>query len=130
MHDPLPHPTHRRTFVPYRPFNDTLSKLRHGRLNDELGEKLAELTSRCQETGRAGAITLTISLKPGKAGQMEVYDDVKIKQPKEERGSTILWSTPDGNLQREDTGQLQLDGLRTVNTEPGELRQVTSKGTA
>lgn len=111
----------------YRPFHDTLSKLRHGQLNDELGQKLAELTSRCQDTGRAGAITLTITLKPGKAGQIEVYDDVKVKQPKDERGSTILWSTPDGNLQREDPRQLQIEALRAVPTDTTELRHVGAK---
>lgn len=106
-----------------KPFTDTLNSLRFGTLSDELTKKLNELTAACAETGRAGAITLTLALKPGKGGQVEVFDDVKIKMPKEERGSSIMFATPEGNLQREDPRQKKLD-LRKVDPETGELRTI------
>jgi hypothetical protein len=65
-----------------------------------------------------------LSLKPGKGGQIEVFDDIKVKSPKEERGSSIFFATPEGNLTRDDPKQLQIDGLRTVDMETGELRRV------
>lgn len=108
-----------------KPFTDTLNALRYGTLSEELTKKLHELTAACTETGRAGAITLTLALKPGKGGQVEVFDDIKVKLPKEERGSSIMFATPEGNLQREDPRQSKLD-LRTVDKETGEIRPVNT----
>ena len=76
------------------------------------------------ETGRAGELRLTIKLKPGKAGQVEVSDDITVKAPKPERGTSIMFATPEGNLQREDPRQMSIEGLRSVDTETGELRHV------
>lgn len=110
--------------MPARPFTDTIVALRFGTLNDDLTTRLHELTQKCVETGRAGVLTLTLQLKPGKGGQIEVFDDVKVKLPKEERGSSIMFATPEGNLQREDPRQMQIDGLRTLDKDTGELRRV------
>ena len=99
-----------------RPFTDTINSLRFGTLAEELTNKLNALTLKCTDTGKAGSITLTISLKPGKGGQMEVFDDLKVKEPREERGSSIMFSTPEGNLQREDPRQRTLEGLRDVSS--------------
>lgn len=107
-----------------KPFTDTIVALRFGTLNQELTEKLNELTTKCAETGRAGALTLTLALKPGKAGQVEVFDDVKLKLPKEEKGSSIMFVTPEGNLTRSDPRQGELEGLRTVDRDTGEIRKV------
>lgn len=108
-----------------KPFTDTLAQLRYGTLVDELTKKLHELTAACTDTGRGGALTLTIALKPGKGGQVEVFDDIKLKMPKEERGSSIMFATVEGNLQREDPRQKKLD-LRMVDTSTGEIKQVPS----
>lgn len=98
-----------------RPFPDTLNQLRFGTLTEDLTAKLHELTQKCAETGRAGDLTLKLTLKPGKGGQIEVFDDIKLKLPKEERGSSIMFATPEGNLTREDPRQLQIEGLRVVD---------------
>jgi hypothetical protein len=107
-----------------RPFTDTLNQLRFGTLSDDLTKALHELTLKCGETGRAGRLTLDLQLKPGKGGQIEVFDDIKLKLPKEERGSSIMFSTPEGNLTREDPRQMQIEGLRTVDKSTGELKRV------
>lgn len=106
-----------------RTFNSTVSTLRYGTLGDELTDKLRDLVANCAATGRPGAITLTLSLKPGKGGQIEVFDEIKVKLPKEEKGSTLMFATPENNLSRDDPRQLQLDGLRTVDQDTGELRR-------
>lgn len=108
----------------YRPFTDTLNTLRFGTLNDDMSQALQELTNKCADTGKAGTLTLTLSLKPGKGGQIEVFDEIKLKLPKEEKGSTLMFATPEGNLQREDPRQLKIEGLRSVDQETGELRKV------
>lgn len=107
-----------------KPFTDTLVALRFGTLNDDLSEALNELVTKCDATGKGGELKLTIKLKPGKGGQIEVFDDIQVKAPKEERGSSIMFATPEGNLIREDPRQLSIDGLRTVDMETGELRRV------
>jgi hypothetical protein len=107
-----------------RPFTDTVVALRFGTLNDDLTKALNELVTVCADTGKVGELKLTIKLKPGKGGQIEVFDDITVKAPKEEKGSSIMFATPDGNLQREDPRQLNIDGLRSVDMETGELRRV------
>ena len=107
-----------------RRFTDTLNALRFGTLNDDLSESLHELTERCANTGKSGTLTLQLTLKPGKGGQIEVIDDIKVKLPKEEKGTTLMFATPEGNLTREDPRQLKLDGLRSVDMETGELKKV------
>ena len=110
-----------------KPFTDTLNAMRFGTLTDDLTKELHELTKQCANTQRTGSITLTLSLRPGKGGQIEVFDDIKVKLPKPERGSSIMFATPEGNLQREDPRQRELAGLRTVDTETGEIRTVATK---
>lgn len=107
-----------------RPFIDTLTALRYGELHDELSEKLNELVAACADTGKAGTLTLTLKLKPSKGAALEISDEVKVKVPKLEHGSTLMFPTPEGNLQREDPRQLKLEGLLEVKREDGELRNV------
>jgi len=96
-------------------FNSTIDQLRYGELHDELDAGLATLVSACTETGKVGELTLTIKLKPGKGGQIEVLDAVKLKVPAHERGTTLMFPTPEGNLQREDPRQMRIDEVRTVD---------------
>lgn len=107
----------------HRTFTSTIESLRFGTLGEELTDKMRDLVATCATTGRAGTLTLTLALKPGKGGQIEVFDEVKLKLPKEEKGSSLMFATPDNNLQREDPRQLQLEGLRTVDMSTGELRR-------
>lgn len=108
----------------HRTYTSTVEALRFGTLGDDLTDKLRELVASCATTGRAGAITLTLALKPGKGGQIEVFDEIKLKLPKEEKGSSLMFATPENNLSRDDPRQLSLDGLRTVDMSTGEIRKV------
>jgi hypothetical protein len=98
-------------------------------LGEEATEALNDLVHATTETGKAGSLTLTIKMKPigGKAGQMELETDVKAKLPTPTRGKTILFTTPDNNLSRQDPRQQTLDGVRDVSQESTaqqqELRQ-------
>jgi hypothetical protein len=107
-----------------RLFTDTISQLRYGTLLDELTSELNTLVTKCESTGKAGELVLKIKLKPGSGGQIEVSDDLVVKSPKEPRGTTIMFSTPEGNLTREDPRQLKIEGLRAVDTATGELKKV------
>lgn len=108
-----------------KPFNDTIVSLRYGTLHDELTDALNKLTDDVTRTGKVGALTLSIKLKPtNNSGQIEVIDDLKVTSPKETKGTTIMFATPENNLQREDPRQLAIEGLRSVDMETGELRRV------
>ena len=97
-----------------RPFADTLATIRYGELANDLSEQLNQLVTACVDTGKKGTLTLTLTLRPGKAGQLEIVDDVKAKFPPAERGTTLMFATPEGNLQREDPRQMSLAGIREV----------------
>lgn len=106
-------------------FNQTLEQLRYGTLHEELTQGINELTAAVTRTGKVGELTLTIKLKPtNNSGQIEVIDDLKLKLPKENKGTSLMFATPENNLQREDPRQMKIDGLKTVDRETGELRKV------
>lgn len=108
-----------------RTFTQTIDTLRFGTLGDELTDKLRDLIARCASTQRAGAITLTLALKPGKGGQIEVFDDIKVKLPKEEKGSTLMFATPENNLSRDDPRQPSLPGIKAVDVAASEVRRAS-----
>jgi hypothetical protein len=97
-----------------KPFTDTLNSLRFGSLTDELTDKLEELLQKCVSAHKGGTLTLKLILKPGNAGQIEITDDVTISVPKENKGTSIMFATPEGALQREDPRQQSLPGLKSV----------------
>lgn len=105
--------------------SDTLKALRYGTLDEELGEKLAELVSRCDNSQRAGSLTLVLKVKPGGPGRIEIIDDVKVTMPKEEKGSSIMFVLPSGKITRTDPRQLEIDALKNVDMETGEVRTVS-----
>lgn len=106
-------------------FNQTIEQLRYGTLHDDLTAELNKLTEAVTRTNKVGTLTLSIKLKPtNNSGQIEVIDDIKLGMPKETKGTSIMFATPENNLIREDPRQLQIEGLRTVDKETGELRKV------
>lgn len=111
-------------------FLETVRQLRAGRTQDELSQKLNQLTQDCRATGKQGSITLTIKVKPdkGDTGQYFLEDDIKTSEPKFDRGQTIFWGTPEGNLQRTDPNQGELP-LRDVSAKAEAPREVSQPNT-
>lgn len=104
-------------------------------LEEELTDGMSDLVHACTETGKTGEITLKIKVKPlsGKSGQVELDSDVKVKAPAPTRGKTLMFATPDNNLQRENPSQLSLDGLRTPAQEEdaqAEIRKTVAASAA
>lgn len=98
-------------------FVDVLQDLRYGTLHDELTEKMQEIVNACINTGKAGSLTLQIKLKPGKSGELELTDTIKSTVPELEKGSSIMWATQEGNLQRQDPRQITIEGLKDIGRE-------------
>ena len=102
-----------------KPFSDFFKQLDFGNLEVEATDALSDMVHACTETGKSGQLTITIKLKPigGKAGQVELDAEVKAKLPQPTRGKTLMFATPENNLQRENPRQQTLDGLRTPEQE-------------
>lgn len=106
-------------------FGEVLQDLRYGTLHDELTEKMQEVVNACINTGKTGSLTLQIKLKPGKSGELEITDTIKSTVPELEKGGSIMWATPEGNLQREDPRQMTIEGLKSIGSEkPKNLKTV------
>lgn len=92
-----------------RPFAAVLQELNRGRTARELSEELAQLVSAVQETGKAGTLTLTLSLKPSKmTGALELTDKVSVKVPAFDRSASLFFAAADGSLTRDDPSQLKI----------------------
>lgn len=91
-----------------RPIVDTLRELRNGVFLDEASEALAEVVRAVTRTGRAGALKLTLTIKPAARGTVStviVDADVQQKLPPADREITMFFPTADGNLSRNDPKQ-------------------------
>lgn len=110
--------------MPARQFTDTLVHLRYGKTHDDLTEELNKLTAKVMETNKPGTLTLKLKLSPTKSGQVEIDDSVTCVLPKDQRGSTLFFATPENNLQREDPRQDSLPGIRQVSDSTNPIRQV------
>lgn len=99
-------------------FNVCLGDLRRGKALEEASEKLNELVRACQDTIRNGSITIKLTIKPDKSGngQYFVTDDISTSLPKFDKGETLLYATPEGNLQRTDPMQDDMFETRAVPT--------------
>ncbi|WP_423454335.1 hypothetical protein [Ottowia sp. VDI28] len=108
--------------VDRKPFTEFFKLLEFGNLEAEATDALNDMVHACTETGKTGELTIKIKLKPigGKAGQVELDSDVKVKLPQPVRSKTLMFATPDNNLQRENPRQQTLDGLKTPAQEAEE----------
>jgi hypothetical protein len=96
---------------------DTLGQLRYGELRMELTDAIKEMVLAVDNAKKPGKITLTLAFKPGKGGQIEITDDLKAVQPKPEKGSSLFFPTPEGNLERNDPRQPSFEGVRSIEEE-------------
>lgn len=93
---------------------------------DHAGAEFSKLVSAVVQTGKAGAITVKIDIKPSTAGALAVKASVSAKVPKGLPPESLLWPTPEGNLLAEDPRQTKLD-LKPVTAEPvRELKSVSA----
>ncbi|NUO58975.1 MAG: hypothetical protein HOV78_20125, partial [Hamadaea sp.] len=75
-----------------------------------------------KDTGKKGAITLTITVEPMKKAEdrmVVVGDKIAIKLPEHDRPAAVWFVGKDGNLQRDDPDQLSFESLREVPPPPG-----------
>ena len=105
-----------------RPFSLFLTEQNRGKTHAELSDGLRDLVARVQDTGKKGTLTLVVTVEPmkGDAEALIVSDEIKLKLPEHDRGSSIFFRGRDGNLQRDDPNQTSIfDSLREPLAPPG-----------
>lgn len=110
-----------------RPFAAFLQEQRKGRLHSELSDKLAELATTCQEVGKKGTLTLTITVDPsGDGDTVNVTDKLVCKLPEGDRGRALFFVDENGNLTRHNPAQTSMleDASAGADVEPHALQAV------
>ena len=102
-------------------FRRTIGELNYGDTEDELSAQVKRCVEAAAETGRMAKLTLVLKFKPagGRAGQVEISDSIKSNLPELDRGTSLFFVTPDGNLTRENPTQRDLD--ITPNTKTAKI---------
>lgn len=99
-------------------FQEVISVLRHGQAVEDLDDAMLEAVKAAQLTGKKAKIQLVITIEPkGNSGQYIVVDAVKTTLPSLPKEQTILFGTPEGNLQKDDPHQRKLP-LRELDDNP------------
>jgi hypothetical protein len=109
-----------------RPITDTLRHIGGGVFIDTASEKLAELVSAVDASGKSGKIDLSITVKKAsRGGAMHITGKVRLTKPAEEALEALLFATPEGNLVADDPHQQKLD-LKSVpsatEAQPAQLK--------
>lgn len=99
-----------------------IAQLRRGQTATDLSEALLELVAAVRETGKKGTLTLKLTVAPHAKGDdviLTLTDDVTLKTPRAERGSSIFYATDDNGLVRNDPrqGELRLEVIEGNRTE-------------
>jgi hypothetical protein len=104
-----------------RPFADVLRELAGGKVYEDLTTQLGEVVTAVMETGKAGEVSVKLSIKSNGEGSVRVLADVKQKIPTAVVGETLFFATSSGSLVRNDPRQAELP-LREVKTEQTPLK--------
>jgi hypothetical protein len=101
-----------------RPLFDTLRDMRAGLVIEELEASLQELVQAVMTTNKGGKLTLTLEVKPMNKGTeaVVVTDLIKLAKPKIESLGTVMFPTPEGNVQRTHPKQDELPGLSLASS--------------
>lgn len=101
-----------------RPFLDTLREIRRGEILDDAATELAKAVRAVDETGKTAKLTIELTIKPAAKipGTYVISDKVRAKLPELPVGETILFGTPEGNLQARDPRQAEIE-LKAVTAD-------------
>lgn len=93
-----------------KPITDTMHHIGNGFFISSASDKLQELVKKVNESGKAGKIDLTITVKKQtKSGAMHITGKVKATMPADEPMETLLFATDDGGLSADNPHQQKLN---------------------
>lgn len=93
-----------------RPIFDVMSQIKGGAAIHDAAKDLNELVRAVKATGKAGSLTIKLTVEPDKADDTvcTIQPDVTLKLPKKARAKGIFYIDDKGDLTREDPRQLEL----------------------
>ncbi len=95
-------------------FLTLLQQHRSGQVLNDVAQALAAVSEAVQLAGKAGSLTLTITLKPsGALNAIVIGDKLKVTLPVLKKPESLFWVDDNGQLVRENPNQRQLP-LRTI----------------
>lgn len=109
------------------PFSEQVAYLAKGTLNEEATEELAELIKAVRLTGKKGSITVKLEvsmLDKSSEDAMRISGDVTSKKPTPDTPVTVMFSTGDGDLLRDDPEQMALNLRQVGRADPQATRRV------
>lgn len=107
---------------------ETLRHLRGGHLLADLQEDLAKVVQAVDATGKAGKLTLTLTIKKvSRSGALEVLDKITSSAPEEAPLTTLMYPTPEGRLAPSDPRQQALD-LKQLPSNTGGISNLRAIG--
>lgn len=107
----------------------TLCRIESGSFMSDLNDHLREAVMASCNLNKPAEVTIKLKMKPGGMGRMELLPSITAKIPREERSSTSLFMTPDGQLLAHDPNQRRLD-LKVVRSTPVEAKVIDIQETA
>ena len=93
-----------------RPFTDVLREERGGRVVDTISEELEQIIKAVRHTGKAGALTLKMTIKPRDEDgeQVNIAFAITPKVPQAPVPEAVFFTTLDGDLLRDDRNQREI----------------------
>lgn len=94
-----------------KPFAAFLTTTNKGKTHAELSERLHELIGKVLDTGKSGAITLTVKVaaEDADARRLTVTETISVKLPQPDARKSLFFADPTGNLTRQDPLQMSFD---------------------
>lgn len=86
----------------------------------EMIDQLGEVVRAAMETGKGGALTVALKIKPNAANAVQVECEIKAKIPTKPPAPTIFFVANGGSLVRNDPSQMRLP-LRDVALPPEQV---------
>lgn len=98
-----------------KPITDALRLLQRGNFAAEAGDALAQLVTAVSTQNKAGKMTIEINVKPAgkKNAALIVTPKFTVRAPADAPDETLLFPTPEGNLETSDPNQVEMD-LRVI----------------
>jgi hypothetical protein len=108
-----------------RTFTDAIAIMEDGQLIDDLTTEQKNLVAALNDAIQAGAKSasgeLTLKIKFNlEDGMIQTQADVKIKTPKPKRARSVMWTTPENNLCR--NNPKQRDIFEAIEGKPKTVR--------
>ena len=94
-------------------FTDVLAQLSSGQVVDDLNASLAEVTKAVEQSGKAGALTIKLTIAPNGDRMVTFETTITAKTPKATLGKTVFYTDDEGGVHRRDPRQHEMP-LRSV----------------